>query len=115
MDGMKYLANVRRWLEFVESVSDRDSREAGLALGAALLALSPEALEAWAQERAKGAAMSKQYTNMRDFDHVARDWEDFSRHFGLPSRKCAPDTGSVLGCLHMMIDSAMGLEVSYAC
>ncbi len=115
MDGMKYLANVARWLEFVRGVENAESREAGLALGAALLALLPEALEAWAQERAKGAAMSKQYTNMRDLDHIGNDWSALSEHFGLPSRKDAPDTGSVVGCLHMLVDTQLGLEVSYAC
>lgn len=88
------------------------SNEAGQALGAALLALTPEALDEWAKARAEHASHDGR---MRAFGHIDGDWPSLAAHFGLPPHRDAPDTGSLLCFAHLLVDRAAGLtETSYA-
>ena len=93
--------------------ASRRSNEAGQALGAALLALTTEALTEWAKARAEGASHDG---CRRDYDHIDGDWQSFSARFGLPSSRDVPDTGTILCGLHLLVDQAAGLNhTSYAC
>ena len=97
-------------LSYYESA--RRSNEAGQALGAALLALTPEALDEWAKARAEYAPHDGR---MRDHGHIDGDWPSLKAHFRLPSHESAPDTGSLLCYAHLLVDRAAGLmEMSYA-
>lgn len=92
--------------------ASRRSNEAGQALGAALLALTPEALDEWAKTRAEHAWHDGR---MRDHGHLDGDWPSLAARFGLPPEKDAPDTGSLMCFVHLLVDRAAGLTAtSYA-
>jgi len=88
------------------------SNEAGQALGAALLALAPEDLDGWAKARAQNAPHDGR---MRDHGHLDGDWPSLAARFGLPPERDAPDTGSLMCFVHLLVDRAAGLmATSYA-
>jgi hypothetical protein len=81
--------------------------EEGLKLGEALVGLTAEAIDAWAQERAGGASFDAR--GLRSMGHVDGDWASLTRAFGLPSAENVPDHGEMLCLAHLLVDRAAGL------